>query len=229
MISSNQQILIVIVIGIIIIFLLSNRSEGFATSTEAVNNISSLYNASNLTATNINATNNIAATGSMWTTNLAATGSIWTTDLNTTGKIKLGANLPVTIDNGPGTPDAGNISWPVGSGGKFKIGPVGNPILQISPTGVSQVLPTFNVTMTDYNANFRGWINLGAGGQFTKDSKAGTSVSCILDVTAGPWVYATITYIAGKMWLAQLFWKWGGDENAAGSNLTISGNFVGLM
>jgi hypothetical protein len=70
---------------------------------------------------------------------------------------------------------------------------------------MSQIIPTYNVTMTDFNNNFRGWINVGAGGQFTKDSKPGTTVTCILNVASpGPWIYATITYIAGKMWLAQL-------------------------
>jgi hypothetical protein len=62
-ISSNQQILICIIIGIIVIFFLYNRSEGFATSTEAVTNISSLYNAANLTATNIKVNGDIASTG----------------------------------------------------------------------------------------------------------------------------------------------------------------------
>jgi hypothetical protein len=61
--TSNQQILICIIIAIIIIFLFYNRSEDFATSTEAVNNLASLYNSSNLTATNINATGAAHFTG----------------------------------------------------------------------------------------------------------------------------------------------------------------------
>jgi hypothetical protein len=60
-ITSNEQILIVIIIGIIVIFFIYNRSEDFLTNTEAVNNIASLYNASNLTATNISATGNLSA------------------------------------------------------------------------------------------------------------------------------------------------------------------------
>jgi hypothetical protein len=62
-ISSNQQILICIIIGIIVIFFLYNRSEDFAPSTESVNIISSLYNAANLTATNIKVTGDISSTG----------------------------------------------------------------------------------------------------------------------------------------------------------------------
>jgi hypothetical protein len=56
MISSNQQILIVIVIGIVIIFLLYNRSEDFATTSESIANLASMYNASTIKATNLNVT-----------------------------------------------------------------------------------------------------------------------------------------------------------------------------
>jgi hypothetical protein len=56
--TSNEQILICIIIGmsIIIIFLLYNKSEGFNSifATEAINNIASMYNKDTLTATNIN-------------------------------------------------------------------------------------------------------------------------------------------------------------------------------
>jgi hypothetical protein len=75
-ISSNQQILICIIIGIIIIFLFYKQSEGFATNTEAIQNITSLYNKDNLTATNI------IATGSMWTTDITANGTIKAAGLN---------------------------------------------------------------------------------------------------------------------------------------------------
>jgi hypothetical protein len=61
MISSNQQILIVIIIGIVIIFLLYNRSEDFATTSESIANLASMYNASTLTANNINTTDTINA------------------------------------------------------------------------------------------------------------------------------------------------------------------------
>jgi hypothetical protein len=64
-ISSNHQILIIIIIGIIVIVFLYNRSEGFnsLSATEAVNNIASLYNTGTLTATNISATGDVNATG----------------------------------------------------------------------------------------------------------------------------------------------------------------------
>jgi hypothetical protein len=68
MISSNYQILIVIIIGIIIIFLFCNQSENFATTpllaTEACQNVASTLLNSKTTPENIT-TNNITATGTL--------------------------------------------------------------------------------------------------------------------------------------------------------------------
>jgi hypothetical protein len=62
--NTNTTIWIVIIIVIlIVIFFCYNKTENFATSTEAVNNISSMYNSSDLTATNINATNSMSSPG----------------------------------------------------------------------------------------------------------------------------------------------------------------------
>jgi hypothetical protein len=80
MISSNYQILIVIIIGIIIIFLFYNSSENFTTTpssttsllaTEACQNVASVYNAENLTASNIIGTKFINSKG-----NIDASGNI---------------------------------------------------------------------------------------------------------------------------------------------------------
>jgi hypothetical protein len=67
--TSNEQILICIIIGIIVIFVLYNQSEGFATNTEAINNLASLYNNGTLTATNISATGTVSTFGSPTGTN----------------------------------------------------------------------------------------------------------------------------------------------------------------
>jgi hypothetical protein len=91
MISSNQQILIVIVIGIVIIFLLSNRSEDFATTSESIANLASMYNASKLTANDIKATNlNVA--------NIQVTDILDAKTMYTTG-----------INSGKNTPEGGRI------------------------------------------------------------------------------------------------------------------------
>ena len=56
--NSNTCIIIIVLI-LIVIFIYFRNTENFVTNTEAINNIASLYNAANLTATNINATGTI--------------------------------------------------------------------------------------------------------------------------------------------------------------------------
>jgi|688.fasta_scaffold2215855_1 hypothetical protein len=94
MITSKHQILIGIIIGIIIIFFLYNRSEDFTTpssttplsATEACQNIASVYNAGTLSATNIN------ATGTLTAPNIVGTNTFknGTTSIDPTGTITVG-------------------------------------------------------------------------------------------------------------------------------------------
>jgi hypothetical protein len=97
MITSNQQILICIIIGIIFIFLFYKQSENFATNTEAINNIASLYNAANLTATNINATGSVNATGNVEGGGIVSQKDAWikgnlvvSNSVNATGNVEGG-------------------------------------------------------------------------------------------------------------------------------------------
>jgi hypothetical protein len=94
MVSSNKEIIICIIIGIIIIFLFYNRSENFTTpfsttplsATEACQNVASMYNQNNITATNITATGNLGA-GTISATNITATNNLTTNSLTATGRI----------------------------------------------------------------------------------------------------------------------------------------------
>jgi hypothetical protein len=88
MVSSNKQIVICIIIGIIIIFLFYNRSENFTTpssttplsATEACQNVASMYNQNNITATNITATGNLGAGTISTTGRITATGGVLSND-----------------------------------------------------------------------------------------------------------------------------------------------------
>jgi hypothetical protein len=85
MIYNNNNIawIIIIVVVLLIIYIYFRNTENFATNTEAIENIASLYNSANLTATTINATKDINAT-TMNATTINATNITATKDLNAT-------------------------------------------------------------------------------------------------------------------------------------------------
>jgi hypothetical protein len=140
--TSNQQILICIIIAIIIIFLFYNRSEDFVTNTEAINNLASLYNSSNLTATNINATGNINATTIQTPThiNINPDGVI-----NAAGFVCGKSVLGVSTNSSNAAPNSGDISWGDGSGWRLNLGKSGSPTMQIYDNGGVNVTNSVHV------------------------------------------------------------------------------------
>ena len=111
--------IITIILILLIIYLRSRNSENFTTAlsaTEAVQNLTSLYNNGTLTATNILATGNISANNSM-------------TIPGAFGMYK--SALP--------SPNAGDINWGDGTGWKLNMGKPGNPSMQVYDNGNVQI------------------------------------------------------------------------------------------
>jgi hypothetical protein len=170
-ISSNQQILICIIIGIIVIFFLYKQSEGFATSTEAINNISSMYNADTLTANSlkvggISFGNNHSAisfgngegyglsigkkgapTISIFDNNWIDTrgtltaGDIAATNIRVAGTLTTGGGAPNTVSITPGNVNFGN-----GDGHGLNIGKPGSPSMTVYDNRFTTVYGTLRVT-----------------------------------------------------------------------------------
>jgi hypothetical protein len=199
--TSNQQILICIIIGIIIIFLFYKQSENFATSTEALNNIASLYNTGNLTATNIN------ATGSMGTTNLTASGYV---SADNSSFNRLTVNQNATICGASFVPGgaigatnltaSGYVSADNSSFNKLNVNQNAT-INGAKLTNTSNVLPIIiEPTILSFDTTLISWANrTGCGGLMSKGVAAGTQRSFLLNFGSdrSGWAAATVTLIDG--------------------------------
>jgi hypothetical protein len=192
MISSNQQILICIIIGIVIIFFLYNRSEGFVTSTEAVNNIASLYNTGNLTATNISATGGIVSdkdvlikgtiTGGGGALNLVSPTDVWQVVASSNRLLSIVPNTNFAL--------ATNFT---SNGDLYSNG-------NISAKGImTQVIPeiqAYHVALENVNSVIDWGNATGCGGLMSKNMTPGTTKSFRFHYSNGnSWALITVTLI----------------------------------
>jgi hypothetical protein len=120
--TDNLKYFGIIILIIIILYIYWTNSENFSTSTEAINNISTMYNAGTLTATNLNITNQIKigntiidASGNITNGNIRidASGNITTGNIriDASGNISTTGNIAGTTLNGNLTGDVtGNVT-----------------------------------------------------------------------------------------------------------------------
>ncbi len=210
--------ILVVIIVILIIYIYSKKSEDFA-STEAINNLVSMYNNGTLTATNLTTTGNISGS------------NIFADNING-NFIKIGK--PAKSES----PNWGDISWGDGSGWKVNLGKSGSPTMEIDDRDQVRVngsltltknlgandITSKNITVSEIlntntlNANtitskaifvnppnsswgpLTTYINAGCGGNLSKNLPIGTNKKFVFHSINGPWTAGDITVISGSLW-----------------------------